>query len=87
MSDTSSFESARIFIHCLRLGMTKNKKVHNAFKQLTWEELKNHVNGSCPSEAADEVCNLVRHYNNRPGHVSRKITAGCKFGPRVEYIK
>lgn len=87
MTDTAGFEVARVFIHCLRLALKKSAKVRKAFKQITWAELKDHLSGACLSETADEVVQLVRYYNNSPGHVSHKVTAGCKFGPRVEYIK
>ena len=87
MTDTAGFEVARVFIHCLRLALKKSAKVRKAFKHITWAELKDHLSGACLSETADEVVQLVRYYNNSPGHVSHKVTAGCKFGPRVEYIK
>lgn len=87
MTDTSGFEVARVFIHCLRLALQKSVKLRRAFKQLAWQELMDHIDGSNLSEEADKIVKLVRHYNNRPGHVSHKVTADCKFGPRVEYLR
>lgn len=86
MTDTSDFEIACVFIQCLRLALKKSVRMRKAFKQITWPDLIGHLNGSCSNDAADKVVKLVRYYNNRPGHVSQKVTAGCKFGPRVEYI-
>ena len=87
MTDTSGFEVARLFIHCLRLSLRNSVRLRQAFQQITWPELMSHIDGSCPSKVAERVVKLVRYYNNSPGHVSQKVTAGCKFGPRVEYIK